>query len=517
MVPQVYRNVFWFLEKIGMQPNRSSLVEIFEKSGFDLKEETFDLLWRFHREIHAKTDKLDLTRIKNFDSMVVKHYIDCACVPKLIELPSPLLDIGSGAGFPGIPIKILVPQVHVILSEGRKKRAIFLEEVCALLGLKGVEVYPHKIPGRFDRAIGGIITRALESISQTLERVTALLSEGGKAIFMKGPRCREEIDEAVRSYRELFVLEKEIPYSLPGTPHKRHLVVFARKKTPFFSGMEVPVLSEKNRGAQERSESKGRGYVKEIVSPNNPFFKKLLKSLKTRGIRKEGLALLTGPKQVREVLESFRETCAGIIYSDPDTIAPLGNMGGMPRYRLHRDLFRQLDVYETGQAILLVKVPTFDRWVDTEWPGGCSLFVPFQDPRNVGAVIRSAAAFGVARIVLLKEAAHPYHHASLRTAGSAVWRTPILEGPSISDLNVTGVPLITLSPQGKALGTYRFPQSFCLVPGLEGPGLPHALRNAECLSIPMSPGVESLNAALATGIALYAWREQGKRTGPGCP
>ncbi|MEJ2025381.1 MAG: class I SAM-dependent methyltransferase, partial [Deltaproteobacteria bacterium] len=128
-----------------MQPTRSSLVAIFEKSGFDLKEETFDLLWRFHRELHAKTDKLDLTRIKNFDSMVVKHYIDCACVPKLIELPSPLLDIGSGAGFPGIPIKILAPQVHVILSEGRKKRAIFLEEVCTLLGLQGIEVYPHKI------------------------------------------------------------------------------------------------------------------------------------------------------------------------------------------------------------------------------------------------------------------------------------------------------------------------------------------------------------------------------------
>lgn len=135
----------------------------------------------------------------------------------------------------------------------------------------------------------------------------------------------------------------------------------------------------------------------------------------------------------------------------------------------------------------------------------------------MGAVIRSAAAFGVARIVLLKEAAHPYHHASLRTAGSAVWRTRILEGPSISELKVTGVPLVTLSPQGKDLGAYRFPQSFGLVPGLEGPGLPHVLRRAECLSIPMSPGVESLNAALATGIALYAWREQEKRSGPPYP
>jgi tRNA G18 (ribose-2'-O)-methylase SpoU len=231
--------------------------------------------------------------------------------------------------------------------------------------------------------------------------------------------------------------------------------------------------------------------------------------LKTRGIRKQRLALLSGAKQVREVLEEFRETCAGIIYSDAGTISDVCDLGGIPCYRLHRDLFRQLDVHETGQAILVVKVPRFQKWRDEDWPLGCTLFVPFQDPRNVGAVIRSAAAFGVSRIVLLEEAAHPYHHTSLRAAGSAVWRTEILEGPSLNDLNVTGVPMVTLSPRGKDLSSYRFPQSFCLVPGLEGPGLPDGLKNAECLSIPMSPGVESLNAAMATGIALYAWSQQG--------
>jgi 16S rRNA (guanine527-N7)-methyltransferase len=500
-----------FFGKKAMQPSRSSMIRIFKRSGFELKKETYELLWQFHRQVHEKSDELDLTRIKNFESMVVKHYVDCAYVPRLIQLPSPLLDIGSGAGFPGIPIKILAPQVYVILSEGRKKRAIFLEEVCEVLGLDEIDVYPHKIPGRFERPIGGVITRALETIPKTLDRVASLLPVEGKAIFMKGPHCGEEIEEAGKSWRRLFQLEEDISYSIPDTPHKRHLVVFRKKKSALTPGADISSKSEVAEKGKGRSGFSMFGRVKEIVSPNNPIFKKFLKALKTRGIRKQGLALLSGARQVREVLEEFKETCAGIVYADPETIPDVSDLGEIPCYRLHPDLFRQLDLHETGQAILAVKVPRFQKWRDEEWPPGCTLFVPFQDPRNVGAVIRSAAAFGVPRIVLLKEAAHPYHHASLRAAGSAVWRTAILEGPSINELNVTGVPMVTLSPRGKDLGLYRFPQSFCLVPGLEGPGLPEGLKNAEGLSIPMSRGVESLNAAMATGIALYAWKAQKTR------
>jgi len=490
----------------SLRPGLSSLIRIFERSGFALRRESYEMLWRFHQQIHEKNDELDLTRIKNFGSMVIRHYVDCAYVPKLIQLPSPLLDIGSGAGFPGIPIKILEPRVHLILAEGRKKRAAFLEEVCGLLGLNGIEVYPHKIPGRFQGPVAGVITRALETIPRTLQRVTSLLPDDGKVICMKGPNCGKEIEEAKKFCDEEFELEKDIPYSIQGTPYKRRLVIYSKKRSTMVSGVNV---SSKSEGAERTKPWSGReicGQVKEIVSPNNPTFRSFVKLLKTRGIRKQGLALLSGVKQVREVLAEFRESCACIIYADPDTIPRAEPSAPMPCYRLHRDLFRQLDIHETGQAMLAVRVPPFRKWEDANWPSGCTLFVPFQDPRNVGAVIRTAAAFRVSRIVVLKEAAHPYHHASLRAAGSAVWRTEILEGPSIDQLRVTGVPMVTLSPRGRDLNSYRFPQSFCLVPGLEGPGLPEGLKETERLSIPMSHGVESLNAAMATGIALYAWR-----------
>src|SRR6185437_12533683 len=138
---------------------------------------------------------------------------------------------------------------------------------------------------------------------------------------------------------------------------------------------------------------------------------------------------------------------------------------------------------------------------------GCTLFVPFQDPENVGAVIRSAAAFGAAQVVLLREAAHPFHPRSSRAAGPALFQVPLRFGPSIHDLHAREVPLIALATDGPALGATALPERFGLVPGVEGPGLPAHLRQGHRLRIAMEPGVESLNAATATAIALYVWRQ----------
>ena len=249
--------------------------------------------------------------------------------------------------------------------------------------------------------------------------------------------------------------------------------------------------------------------VKEIVSQNNPTFKKFLKLLKGRGVKKYGLTFLSGPKQVREVLRDFHDRAEGILLSQnqdiPDEIFPEGII-----YRLSSDLFREIDIYGTDQPILLVRVDPFPSWTEGTRPDGCTLFIPFQDPVNVGTVIRSAAAFGVTRIVVLREAAHPFHYKSTRVAGSSLLRVPIFQGPSIKELDRTQVPMITLSPKGEDIDKYRFPLTFGLLPGLEGPGLPDNLRGMTSLAIPMADGVESINSALATGIALFLWRSRVK-------
>jgi len=223
---------------------------------------------------------------------------------------------------------------------------------------------------------------------------------------------------------------------------------------------------------------------------------------------KYGQALFSGPKQIREVLRDFPDRCTGLVYSEKIRMPVVPAPPETIFYRLSPELFRRIDIYDTGHPVLLVRADPFPRWSSASDNSGCTLCIPFQDPANVGAVIRSAAAFGVSRAVLLEEAAHPFLPKSIRAAGGTVFKIPIFEGPSIHSLNVSEVPLLALSPDGKDIGSFQFPPSFCLVPGLEGPGLPRQLEQATLLSIPMAQGVESLNAASATGIALYLWRNR---------
>ncbi|MBW1781049.1 MAG: RNA methyltransferase [Deltaproteobacteria bacterium] len=220
------------------------------------------------------------------------------------------------------------------------------------------------------------------------------------------------------------------------------------------------------------------------------------------------MALVSGPKQTGEVSREFPDRCKGVLFPEDQKPPSMGATTRMPSYRLSRALFRQVDLFDTGQPVLVVSFEIFPQFAEETWPPGCTLCIPFQDPSNVGSVIRVAAAFGVSRVVILKEAAHPFHPKSVRAAGSNIFRVPICEGPSLKQLASPGVPMITLSPKGEDVSRFRFPRSFCLVPGLEGPGIPKCLSRAAGLGIPMKKGVESLNAAMATGIVLYLWQSR---------
>jgi 16S rRNA (guanine(527)-N(7))-methyltransferase RsmG len=219
-----------FHEKLP--PGLPSLKQWFQRSSLTLNEHQYKQLWKFHNLLREKNEAYDLTRIYQFDSMVQKHYIDCILVAKLLdwELPSPLLDIGTGAGFPGIPLKIACPDVEIILSEGRHKRVQFIKEVVEALGLKGITVYDHKVYASFSGKVQGTITRALEPIPKTLNRVWGSLVPGGKAIFMKGPGGDPEVQEALLRFGSDYGLDRDISYSIPHSPHRRRLIVFSRRK-----------------------------------------------------------------------------------------------------------------------------------------------------------------------------------------------------------------------------------------------------------------------------------------------
>lgn len=480
-----------------MLPSRSSLETILRRCGIDLAPDQHDALWAYHGLLREANAELNLTRIHQFENMVLKHYVDSLLVLQFADLPSPLIDMGSGPGLPGIPLKIARPEVRIVLAEPRGARADFLRDVCDRLGLGGVEVVARKVNASFPMKAAGVITRAVGSIPETLDRVSGCLEPGGRMLFMKGPECSGEIAQAEASHAGIFRLRDDHAYTIPGTPHERRLVVYER-----LEGLS-------RREAAEAAAPSYAGPIRELTSDANPTFKLARDLLTGRGIRKHGQALLSGGRIVADVLARHPEHALGWITPADGQPPPPEAPAGLAWLRLARAIFDELDTAGTKGPLLLVGVPERPEWSDAEpWPEGATLFVPFQDPENVGAVIRSAAAFGVAQVVLLKEAANPFHPKSARAAGPALFAVPMLQGPSIQDLATARVPLFALSASGGELAAQVFPDRFGLVAGLEGPGLPEHLRDGPTLRIPIEPGVESLNAATAAAIALYEWRRR---------
>jgi 16S rRNA (guanine527-N7)-methyltransferase len=479
-----------------VKPGLPLLDAILRDCGVPLDAPRLDLLWRYHQMLRKANAELNLTRIHNFENMVLKHYVDSLLVLKLVALPFPLIDMGSGPGLPGIPLKIARPDLPMVLAEPRGARADFLGGVIEKLGLKEIQVFARKLGPDYPGTVGGVISRAVASIPETLDRVAGCLGPGGRMIFMKGPECDPEIEEARESHSESFRLADDHAYEIPGTSHRRRLVVYERLAAP------------PPRPADRRTATTSTAPARELSSESNPVFRLCQELLTGRGIRKHAQALLAGPRITGEVLEKFPEQVRGWL-TGPEGPPPKDEAS--PWYRLADPLFQRLDVSGTKAPLLLVQVPDVAKWSDDlPWPEGCTLFVPFQDPENVGAVIRSAAAFNVARIVLLQEAAHPFHPRSSRAAGPALFQVPLLQGPTIAELGLGNGSrhLIALDTDGPELNDRPFPTSFGLVVGLEGPGLPAQLRAAERRRIAINPHVESLNAATAVAIALYAWSRQ---------
>jgi 16S rRNA (guanine527-N7)-methyltransferase len=459
--------------------------------GINLAASQLKQLWAYHQLLRQHDAKLNLTRIRNFENMVVKLYADSILPALHAPLPSPLLDLGTGPGMPGIPLKIFRPDLHILLAESRQHRTEFLQTAVSALALPGLEVVERGIAPDFHRPVAGVITRAVEPMAATLARVAGCLVKDGMVVFMKGPGCDEELDRAVKQFSSAYLLEADIPYQIPNTVHRRRLVLFRRIVDPIQTGITSVNVT--------------RHRVKQIESESNPIFKNLKKLLGGRGVKKQGNTLVCGPRLVTEVMERSPDRCMAWITPGDRHPPPMNAPCGLEWFQLAPELFQALDTFGTKSPIVLFDCPPPDPWKpETGLPAGCSLLVPFQDPENVGAVIRSAVAFDVDRIILLAQSANPFHPKAVRASAGAVFSARLFQGPSLSELP-KDLPVIALSASGSPLSETRFPPCFCLLTGMEGPGLPPEWQ-ADAVAIPMAPEVESLNAAVATAIALYEWR-----------
>ncbi|HYD30213.1 MAG TPA: RNA methyltransferase [Azospirillaceae bacterium] len=246
------------------------------------------------------------------------------------------------------------------------------------------------------------------------------------------------------------------------------------------------------------------GRLRLIESPQNGQFKLWEAVLESRGLKKHGRFILAGRKTVPEALARHPDRFQAVLVASPQQIAGWHLPPSLERYQLSRPLFDRLDVSGTGFPLLVGAVPELVTLDLGQPPRGLEVVVALGDPNNLGALLRSAAAFGVSRVILMAEAAHPFHPKCLRAAANAQFELPLCRGSAWADLNRAAGPVLALDARGDDLGGFPWPRDMRLVLGEEGQGLPPDLQ-ARRLAIPTTGAVESLNATVAASLALFSY------------
>lgn len=246
-----------------------------------------------------------------------------------------------------------------------------------------------------------------------------------------------------------------------------------------------------------------------ITSRHNENYKRWMRLLESRGIRQEGQFLVFGEKVIRETLINHTKSCLELINNAQRSIR-LESPPKVTQYVLDRDLFNALDLFGTRFPLLVCCAPEFPSLDLAQASEGLELLCPLSEPSNVGALIRSAQAFGADKVLMLKEAAYPLHPKAVRAASGAIFEQAMYQGPSLEALGSHNIAssISALDSEGKTdLSHVHWPLNVRLLIGEEGLGQPpYAFHNR--ISIPMAKQVDSLNATIAASIALFSYRRQ---------
>lgn len=190
-------------------------------------------LINYEKELVEWNQKFNLTAIRDVESIRTKHFLDSySCVLAWKGMPPlRLVDVGSGAGFPGIPLKIVYPTMHVTLVESVGKKAMFCQHIISKLGLEDVEVIQTRAETlgqnlahreTYDYAVA----RAVANLNILSEYLLPLVKVGGTMLAQKGESGPAEAQSAEKAMKLLGgKLKQIIPVELPGVPDDRYLVL----------------------------------------------------------------------------------------------------------------------------------------------------------------------------------------------------------------------------------------------------------------------------------------------------
>lgn len=217
--------------------------EFFEKMqekskdlGIHFSVEQLEQFFEYMKLLIEWNEKMNLTAITDPDEIIFKHFIDSITILKEIKDNSKLVDVGTGAGFPGIPLSIMKPTLKITLVDSLNKRLIFLQEVVKELELKNIEIIHARAEelgqNKEYREMFDVATsRAVANLSTLSEYLIPLVKINGKVISMKASGAQNEINEARKAIKVLGgSIEKIEEFNLPQTDIGRTIIVIKKKE-----------------------------------------------------------------------------------------------------------------------------------------------------------------------------------------------------------------------------------------------------------------------------------------------
>ena len=205
--------------------------------GLELVEEKLDQLDEYARFLVEYNEKVNLTTITDPDEIIRKHFADS--LQLLAQAPmaqgARLIDVGTGAGFPSLPLKIARPDLQVTLLDSLNKRIVFLQQLCQRLGIQAEAIHARaeeagrrpQLRERFDFATA----RAVSHLRELSEYCLPFVKVGGSFLAMKGPEVEQELEEGERAVKLMGGrVGQVIHYELPEIGEGRTLLVISKER-----------------------------------------------------------------------------------------------------------------------------------------------------------------------------------------------------------------------------------------------------------------------------------------------
>lgn len=215
------------------------IIEYMEELEIKLSTEQAEMFFKYMNLLLEWNEKINLTAITDEEEVIVKHFVDSITISKYIPTGTSLIDVGTGAGFPGIPLGIIRNDLEIVLLDSLQKRINFLEVVIRELGLENIKTVHaraeefgknNKYREKFDVAT----SRAVANLSTLSEYLLPLVKVGGVVICMKGCAIEEELNNSKKAINVLGgKVTRVFEFNLPKTDIKRNIVLIDKvSKTP---------------------------------------------------------------------------------------------------------------------------------------------------------------------------------------------------------------------------------------------------------------------------------------------